>query len=302
MAEKTTEQVLVSVSVDGLLAKVQPSNWPAKVRQMRRDATMGFVRDLYMAPILTSDWTVVSDDPKYKNAEQMVYNSFVPHRRRFLKHAVRGLMDFGWQSFEKVFGYDEDGYVKIKKLKPLLQDVTDILVNARGDFIGVRNQPPMGTNRLQQRALWVDLNLDETLLLCDDVEGTNWYGEPKMRRAEVPYDSWNACNFAADRFDKKMAGAHWIVYYPVGATPLNGVMTDNGVIAAKILDAMESSGKIAIPQKIQEHLKELDEANDTSRAWKIELLSSNTTSASSYGDRQKYLDALKARAFGIPLW
>lgn len=300
MAEKTTEQVLVSVSVDGLLAKTLTSNWPNKVRAMRRDATLGFVRDLYMAPIMTSDWTVVSDSPKYRDAEKMVYDSFVPQRRKFLRHAVRGLLDFGWQSFEKVFGFDDQGYVKIKKLKPLLQDITDILVNPRGDFIGVRNQPPLGASNILERKFWVDLSRDEAMLLYDDVEGTNWYGEPKMRRAEVPYDSWNACNLAADRFDKKMAGAHWVVHYPLGSTPLNGVLTDNGVIAQKILDAMESSGKIAIPQKLLDTLKDVDEASDGTLAWKIELLSANTTSASSYGDRQKYLDALKARALGIP--
>ena len=295
-ASKTAAQVLVTSSSDGLLMKNTPASWNKKVRLMRRDATLGFIRDLYMAPILISDWTVVSDDPKYKNAEKMVFDSFVPKRRQFLRHAVRGILDFGWQSYEKVFGYDANGYVKLRRLKPLLQDITEIRVNDQGEYIGIRNQPIMSSGG----AMWTDLSRDEALLLSDDVEGSYWYGEARMRRAEGPYDSWNSCNDAADRFDRKIAGAHWVVYYPLGFTLYNGVSTDNFLIATAILNALESSGKIAIPQQVSGVVAELSDLDTSKTAWKVELLSANTTSASSFVDRQRYLDSLKSRALGIP--
>lgn len=291
---RTSEQVLVSANVDGKLAKRRmPATWAKKVREMRRDATLGFVRDLYMAPILASEWTVVSDDPKYADAVQLVYDAIVPKRHVYLRHILRGLLDFGWQAFERVQEITPDGQVTIKQVKPLLQDITDILVDAHGEFVGVRNSASTLNNP-------VELAVNECVLVCRDVEGTNWYGEALMYRAERAYDSWNECDDAARRYDTKIAGAHWVIWYPVGSTPMNGEETDNFEIAKTLLRSLEASGRMAIPNKVLDHITDLNSVDASKMAWRIELISASGTSESSFVGRQKYLDALKSRAIGVP--
>jgi len=302
MVEKTSEQVLATTGIDGQLSKLMPKDWAKKVRLMRRDPTLGFVRDLYMAPLLASEWSVVADDPKYEDAVDIVYDAIVPKRLQLMENAIRGLLDFGWQAFEQVFSYTKDGWITLRKLKPLLQDITYILVNSRGDIKGVRNLPTyLSAFNNPFAGPWIDLNVDECLVISRDVEGTNWYGEALMRRVEAPFDSWNECEYAAKRFDTKIAGAHWVVYYPIGRSRYNGQeAVDNFIIANGILDALTSSGKIAIPQKILQQTTDLNSLGEDKTVWKIEMISASGSSESSFVGRQKYLDALKARGLGIP--
>lgn len=301
MQERTAAQVFANVSPDGELGlpPASDSAWAKKVRKMRRDPTLGFLRDMYMAPILGADWTVVADDKKYQDAVPLITASTLPHRSEFLRNSLRGLLDFGWQSFEVVKDFAQDGSLVVTKLKPLLQDLTTILVASKGQLVGVRN---LVTQTFGEDAPTgqVDLYRDECIVMYRDVEGTNWYGEPIMRRCERPYDAWLASDDAAARFDKKVAGAHWVVYFPMGKSDFNGrADVDNYEIAKDLLNSLESSGKIAIPQTVLGQVTDLNNLDSTKMGWRVELLSAQTNQ-SNFVDRGKYLDSLKARGVGIP--
>lgn len=302
--EKTSEQVLLTTGVDGILSKPRPpktssGQWNKKVREMRRDATLGFLRDLFKAPMLAAEWTVVSDEG-FKDGEAIVEKCVLPRHRFLIHHIVRGLLDFGWQPFEMVHDYVDDMIV-LAKVKPLLQDITEIVVDIHGNLIGLRNKPTYLNNLPQWAGPWVEVMHEEQVTFYTDVEGTNWYGEPRMYRAEQPYDSWLTCEASAQRFDKKVAGAHWIVHYPDGRSPFRGEEeVENAEIAKAILRELESSGSVAVPRSVAKEVEDLDNLSDDKLGWKIELLSASTNTASSFVDRQKYQDALKARAIGIP--
>jgi hypothetical protein len=106
---------------------------------------------------------------------------------------------------------------------------------------------------------------------------------------------------AADRYDTKIAGSHWVIHYPVGSSPYNNSDTDvnNYDIAVDILNKLVASGKIVIPRKISQYIEDLNtvKAED---AWKIEILSDAGKGATQFIERMKYLDALKARGIGTP--
>lgn len=127
-----------------------------------------------------------------------------------------------------------------------------------------------------------------------------------MRRAEGPYDSWEECESAARRFDTKIAGAHWVIYYPPGTSPYDGrEAVPNFEIAKAILQSLESSGRVAIPGTLRKFVQNLNDAlaapTREQYAWHIELISAQgATGESAFVGRQKYIDALKARAVGIP--
>jgi hypothetical protein len=300
--EKTVGQVLVGSGPDGMLPPgalalnpVSGGIWWKKAREMRRDPTLGFLRDIIKAPILGADWTVTAKKPQYNDAVEMIEESLLPHRDQFLYDMCRGFFDFGWAPYEVVKAQHDDGSIFITKLKGLLPDLTTILVDYYGALVGLRNTALH--NVLNPNPVY--LFRGDFINISRDVEGTNWYGEPIMRRCERPYDSWRDCDDAARRFDVKVAGACWVLYYPVGQTMYNGEMTDNAVIAQAILDALYASGKVAIPMELARFTDELNSLDPARLPWKVELISAQTQQ-SQFVDRAKYLDSLKARGMGVP--
>jgi hypothetical protein len=272
--------------------------WVNKVRLMRRDATLAFLREMFEAPILSSEWTVVCDEDRYEDAVESIEASTLPFKEKFLEDACRGLFDFGWQPYEVIKEQHSDGTFYVENYKSLLQDMTTICVDYNGALVGLRNQSAYGFVNTNP----VFLFRGDFVCLYRQAEGTNWYGEAIMRRAERPYDSWNESDDAARRFDNKVAGATWVVYYPSGTSDYNGVKDmDNSLIAKDILDKLQSSGKIAIPQTV---LRSIDDmvnsgAGPDKAAWRVELVSAQTQQ-SVFVDRGRYLDSLKSRAVGIP--
>lgn len=257
---------------------------------MRKDPTVNLARRLSVAPALASKWSVEQKDDAPSGARDLIEKALLPLREHILQTGLLGCSDYGWQSYEKVFDFSE-GQTSIGKLKPLLPDFTEILVDKQtGAFMGLRQEA-------QGDLPEVTLQVEECLLLNQDVEGTNWYGQAVMSNVEVAYDKWLATEKGADRYDRKMAGAHWVVKYPLGTSKVDGADTDNFEIAKKILNSLESSGSVAIPRTLSEHVEMLNES--TPDAWKIELLSAQG-GVTPFMDRQKYWDALKVRAYTLP--
>jgi hypothetical protein len=287
MAEKTGAQS-VAIIYDKQLAL----NYPTSVtydtyRAMRIQPTLALARALTVAPIVAGKWSTFADEDVDEEVVKFIEDELFGMRSQIMEQALLyGRIDFGWQPWEKVFEMDADGRIHLKKLKPLLHDITDILVDAAtGAFAG-----------FQQRSGMTVLELERSLLISWEVEGTNWYGRPLMENARATHTAWDGANTSATRYDNKVAGAHWIVHYPAGRTTVDGVSTDNFTIASNILQALEGTGSVAIPRTPVEYVEELKA--DT-MGWEIELLSDSSPKQSSIIDRQDYLDKNFVRAL---LW
>lgn len=260
-------------------------------REIRKDPTIALARALSIAPILAAEWSVEADDKSpdgavsIGEAQEFIKQQFLPTRELFLERALFGGCDFGHQGFEKVFEY-RDGRIVLKKFKPLLQDLTELLVDeGTGAFAGFRQKK-------------TDVPLSNCLLIPFRVEGTNWYGEPLLENAREPWNQKRKAAGGAERYDEKVAGAHWIVRYPIGETEdENGTAMDNALLAKKILDAVESSGSFAIPQDVAAFANELAMEN---AGWKIELLSDGGGRQPTFVTRLDYLDKQLTRALILP--
>jgi hypothetical protein len=241
-----------------------------------------------VAPVLAAPWSVEAEIGAPDGAQGFISEVMTPFRLHILRTAFYGNIDYGWQSYEKIFSFRKsDGRIVLRKLKPLLQDLTDILVEEKnGAFKGLQQDPD------------VTLRLQESFLVALDVEGTDWYGQPLMENVRASHDEWNSVNESAGRYDKKLAGSHWVVHYPLGVGELNGATVDNYEIAKSIIANLEASGAIAIPRRLEDTVDDLNK--DSPDAWKIEILSDSTSQQSSYVDRMAYLDALKVRGLGLP--
>ena len=293
--EKTPAQVLVDTGSSPELITPYDGEWYAKVRKMRKDPTLALARQLVTAPVLAAEWSYEEKEDAPEGAKELIEACFEPIRLHLLRNAFNGWLDFGWQAFETIYNYDDlTGKVVIRKYKPLLQDITEILVDpATGGYAGLKQQ---GSGVKP-----VILPIPQTLLMSCDVEGTDWYGQAIMRNAEEAYDSWNCIDKAASRYDERVAGSHWVVYYPLGRSPYNGKETDNFEIAKDILASLRSSGRVAIPTNVDAVVEDLNlTAGAGNQGWKIEILSDSGTSQTAFVDRMKYLDSLKVRALGLP--
>jgi hypothetical protein len=264
-------------------------------RDMRYDPTIAFARMLVIAPMVMSEWSYEEAIDAPQGSADFIKQQLEPLRMRYVKSAMEGYVDYGWAGFEQVKCLTDGNQIGLSKFKSLLQEYTDILVNpVNGEYIGLRQSRNMARD--------IDISVWDSILCTFDYEGTYWYGTPLMENARIPYNSSKVVNAAADRYDAKIAGSFWVVHYPVGITPVNGVETDNFLIAKDILAAIESSGKLTVPNHVQKTLQELSEtsADGGETSWKIELISDKGQGATTFTDRMKYLDALKVRAFGIP--
>jgi hypothetical protein len=253
-------------------------------REMRKHPTIALARALSIAPILAANWTVEADKGVDEEVTDFIFEQFVPGRRGFLATALFGGCDFGHQGYEKVFEAD-GGYVCLKKLKPLLQDITEILIEDNGGFAGFKQKD-------------VEVPLENCLLIPFRVEGTDWYGQPLLENCRASWEKWRKADDGAERYDAKVAGAHWIVHYPVGRTrDLTGAEQDNDLIARNILASLESSGSVALPTDINAFVNAADQEG---RAWKIELIGDNGARQPTFINRLDYLDKLMVRGLLLP--
>lgn len=290
--EKTPGQIAIGLtSYDGELSKNETQGKYSTFREMRKDPTIALARQLVIAPILASSWSVERKEGVEDEIVDFIDDQLSSVRLHLLETAMLGCIDFGWQGFEKVFTVNEDGRIAVSKLKPLLQDYTKILVEIEnGAYAGLRQD--------NTASIPIILRAQETLLFNVNVEGTYWYGEPILEAVRDPYEKWVEVEKAAAKYDKKIAGSHWVIHYPPGTSKVNGVDTDNFVVAKNVINSLEASGTIAIPRTVEGFLDTLNvNAPD---AWKVELISATGISGTALTERQKYLDALKVRAFGVP--
>lgn len=294
--EKTSGQVRRYNTFDSRLINHVTANLTyARIREIRLDPTVQLARQAVVSPMIHTPWSYKTTVDAPADAKDLVFSALDDKRDWFLQNIVYGALDFGWAPFEIIYRPD-GGQVSIAGLKQLLQDFTCVLVYLdTGNFAGLVNEPiligDVAKNVIVREPYAANFNLA--------VEGTDWYGISVSEVLDPICSAWDDVSSTANRYDRKMAGATWVVYYPVGSTPYRGVDTANDVIATAILNTLEACGSVAIPDEIQEWLDDSVD-RELKGKWRVELIAPSTSTQSSFIDRMKYLDTLKIRAFGLP--
>ena len=259
-------------------------------RDLRKDPTIALGRRLLVSGILAGSWSVEQDDDTRAVVVDFV-KSLIPLRESIMRPIVGyGRVDFGWMPFEKIFEII-NGLVTMR-LKPLLHDITTILIDGQGNFAGYRqrNAPTP-----------VDIPLEKCLHIAFDVEGANLYGAPLLENVRATQISWTDCDDGAKRYDKKIAGSHWVVHYPPGTSQIDDETVENADVAKQLLLALESSGSMSLPSTTAEYVQELNDANVAKLyQWDVKLISDVSSRQPAFADRLKYLDSLKIRGLGLP--
>ena len=257
----------------------------ATYREIRKLGTIAMARELKVAPVLASEWTIDADDDAPQEWQTLIQKTFFPLRDEFMSAALYyGDVDFGYTCFEKIIE-PKDGYLKIVRFKPLLHDITEICIGHQGGFIGVRQ-------------LGKDLGLANSVHVGFRVEGSYLYGIPLLENCRQAYNMWIECNEGARRYDRKIAGAHIVVEYPLGSCKdRNGTVRDNGELARTVLDELQSAGGVAIPRDMAAFMEQL---NLESPGWKIWMLDAGSNQQGTFVERLDYLDKQLCRSLHIP--
>lgn len=260
-------------------------------REMRKDPTISLARRLLISPLVAAGWSYEATEDAPEGSADWIKSMFEPLRLELMQAALEGNFDYGHQTFEKIFGVDDENCQCLEKLKPLIQSHTEILVDPKtGAFWGVQQ-----INAGQQ----LNLDADGCLHIALEVEGTDWYGRARMENARQPYDSWNDIEEGAGRYGRKVAGSHWVITYPVGTSPIEGEGdVDNFEISKRIIRALQSSGAVSVPRSLKPYSEDVSEGAEP--VWKIELISDEGQGGQFFNERQAYLDALKVRGCGLP--
>lgn len=291
-AEMTQLQVGERTGIQSVITSPWVLRWQAlpttynTYRMIRKHPTIALARAMSAAPVLAAEWTVESEGADVpKEWTEFIREQLMPLRQTFLEAALFfGNVDFGYQGYEKVFA-QKGSTIRLVKLKPLLHDITEIIISPNGGFLGFK-----------QPAAW--LGVENALLIPFRVEGSLWYGQPLLENIRGTYYRWCSADDGADRYDRKVAGGRIVVHYPLGQTQDRlGNMRDNSELAQEILATLQSAGAVAVPRDVAAFIQGLNQA---SPGWEIDILDKGAGLQPMFVSRLDYLDKLLVRGLLLP--
>ncbi|HUV84268.1 MAG TPA: hypothetical protein VMV86_01080, partial [Methanosarcinales archaeon] len=187
ISEKTGNQTIsISYAYDGklLIPNYALRGTYTQLRAIRKDPTVSLARQLVISAIQAGSWNIEADEgvgvriPKFLEHVLKLRDDLIMHSVAY------GKIDFGWIGFEKIFKVVDDR-ITIDSLKPLLHDITAILVTPKGYFNGYRQNPMTGTP--------VDVEAAKCLHIAFGVEAGNLYGMPLLENIRQAMDAWTEC-------------------------------------------------------------------------------------------------------------
>lgn len=295
VARELTGPQLVTVGLWADILPIRRGVTYETYRTIRRHPTVALARAYAVAPIVAANWSIEMDDDAEDDWMRLVQDEVVSRREQLLQTIMENLCDYGWSPWEQVYEADESGRIVLRKLKPLLVDITQVVIDPQtGDFRGFEQNG--------YTAQLVRIPLEKALHVSCRQEGSNWYGEPLLEAARAAHDNWVSVNTVADRYDRKVAGSHWIIKYPLGTSTVDGEQVDNGEVAKRIGQALQASGMVTVPASVSTELRKLNDqsAGTGVSEWSVDLISDEGSRQATFVDRLAYLDKLMARALLIP--
>lgn len=259
-------------------------------RKMRTNPTIAMARAAALGPIKAASHSYEAKDGVPDQWVQLVQDTLDPLWPEMIRNMLFAV-DYGWQAFEIVWGQRESATV-ITKIKPLLQDITTILADEHGRFVGVRQND-------------VTIAADKAWLYTHDGEAGNLYG--RSRHENVREFAWNPWCQTVKENAKFMAKGAGIIpmlrYVPGRGTDENGAEWDNSEIARRFLENMAAGKGVAHPFTLapwaEDALRGGADIADM-LAWNFTFLETRSGVGGEILDASRYYDALMMRGWLVP--
>jgi len=279
--------------------------WYQKARIIRQDPTVALARAILAALHINNDWSIVGDN---EEEVELIKKTILPYKLDLLRSAVFSGIDYGWQTWEVRPWYIPGVKEVHMKYKALRHDFTRILTDKNGFPTGIKNNS-LFTTTLDSTAAdgigdGIEVNRPYAVFAAAGEEYGNPYGYALLKNVEAVMDRYNEVEDGAARYVNRVAGSHWVLWYPDGQTvTVNGEEVESGVIAGQILDKLRASGSVALPvsqAELNALLSSQGAGGDVKKSgWDIKLITDGG-GIDPFLERERYLDALKMRGVLIP--
>lgn len=264
-------------------------------RQMRRNPTVALARALATAPVCTASWGISADDEATDDQVAFIEKEIESIWPEFLRNTLMAL-DYGWAPFEKVWE-EKDGKWHYKKLKPLLVDITNVLVDKdTGGFKGIK-QVAFAKN--------VELAPEYCFVFTHDGEAGDLYG--RSRHENIRETAWHHWGEIAKRragYASKVAGITPLIEYPEGKSyDKSGAEQDNFDLAVKVLTQLGQGHGVAMPNTFSKWAEDLTRSGvdiGKLKAWQISFLEAKGAHGKSFSDMLRHSESLIMRGWLIP--
>jgi len=208
-------------------------------RQISAHPTNALVRGIVAAPIVANSWRWkkcrLNVPDEWVNFAQQVLG---PLRQSLVRDALRAL-EFGWAAFEKIWKI-QNGRRVLARLKPLLWDCTEILIDDHGNPAGVLNRPPGMPP--------VILTTGKYFLYSYDGEAANPYGRSRHENIRQAWSESEQIRQRLAQYMKKVSGIVVQLHYPEGTSrDAAGAERPNQWLGQQVLDAVTAGRSVMFP-------------------------------------------------------
>jgi hypothetical protein len=208
-------------------------------RQISAHPTNALVRGIVWAPIVANSWQWKKCRPNVPDewvdfAQQVIG----PLRQSLVRDALRAL-EFGWAGFEKIWQI-QDGRRILARLKPLLWDCTEILVDDHGNPAGLLNRPVGAEPTIRGPGKY--------FLYSYDGEAANPYGRSRHENIRQAWSESEQIRNRLAQYMKKVSGIVVQLHYPEGTSrDAAGAERPNQWLGQQVLDAVSAGRSVMFP-------------------------------------------------------
>lgn len=261
-------------------------------RKMRKNPTIALARSVATAPIRTSSYVVKAKDDAKDEQIDFITEQVNKWWYDLVTQSIYAL-DYGWMPFEKVWDLDKQARLVYKKLKPLLVDITSIVVD----------KDTGGFNGLKQKG--VELGPEKCFVYTYDGEAGNLYGRSRHENIrESAYVYWQGVADRSAAYSKKIAGIIPMVQYPEGETEDEaGTVRPNHELAKKVLEKLGTGNGVAMPNTMLKFAGDLARSGidlEKLKAWQISFLETKGQHGKGFADTMRHIESLMMRGWLVP--
>jgi hypothetical protein len=291
LEEQTKEQVKGGVTGLNGESPFSSSGTFSTYRKMRGNPTIALARMVATSPLRTASLSFESDDDTNDEVLSFVQGEIERLWPRLIKDTLFAL-DYGYVSFEKVWDVRNGRYI-YKKLKPLIPDKTEILIDKDdGGFAGLKQES-------------VVLPPEKCFLFTCDGEAGEFHG--RSRYENIRENAWNPWMDIAKQLSKfvsKVAGVTPLIEYPEGVSlDSSGQEVSNFDMAKRVLEKLGNANGVAMPNVFAKYANELAKSGvdlGQLKAWKISFLETSGQHAAQLTNTLRYYDSLLMRGWLVP--
>jgi len=305
-----------------------------QMRQMRKDAMIGFGLHYIKVPIARAEWHIEARDKDGPNAQVAAFLDAClrPIYARFIFQRTLAL-DFGFQAIVKNFVMKNPGGIysdtreenEENRIKPIWDEgsvepiiwkaptplrpelVKVVFDDKTGDFAGMTYDAPQvqkaGTGGGSKKKGVMEIDVYHSLWGTNqkDDEHGSIYGWPRTGYARDYWWSYKFLFQLSNRGYERVAIPPVVAFHPEGSSVVDeetGETRPNWEIALEMADRLRSNAVAAVPSTMAE--AGMGESSNTQRAWDFKFLETPWQSLQGFDTRFNYLNVMKLRSVWVP--